>query len=162
MIEDLYAEKLAWFKQNEKPEVVLLIADNPERIKIVVAWTSLAVKHAEKLTKPKGDSAEEVWEWLWKNTKYSKKELIKNIGIHFSELALDGKLKPLIGNRILYPDGTVNSYVQRYLREQVVKLFEAKPKRLKRKSLVLRRFVQVIAGLVALHPYPQPSSLNSH
>ena len=25
---DLFTEKLEWFKQNEKPEVVLLIADN--------------------------------------------------------------------------------------------------------------------------------------
>jgi len=129
MNEDVYTEKLAWFKQNEKPEVVLLVADNPERIKIVVAWTNLAVKRAEKLTKPKGDSEKGAWEWLWKNTIYSKNELIDKIGIHFSELALDGKLKPLLGNRILYPDGTVNSYVQRYLREQVVKLFEAKPKK---------------------------------
>jgi hypothetical protein len=38
-------------------------------------------------------------------------------------------LKPLIGNRIIYPDGTVNSFVERYLRERVVKLFEAKPKK---------------------------------
>jgi hypothetical protein len=43
MNDDPYAEKLAWFKQNEKPEVVLVVADNPELIKIVVAWTSLAV-----------------------------------------------------------------------------------------------------------------------
>ncbi len=43
MIENLYAEKLARFKQNEKPEAVLLVADNPERIKIVIAWTNLVV-----------------------------------------------------------------------------------------------------------------------
>ena len=43
MSEDLYAEKLAWFKQNEKPEVVLLVADNPERVKLVLAWTNLYV-----------------------------------------------------------------------------------------------------------------------
>jgi len=37
MDEDLYVEKLDWFKQNERPEVVFLLADNPERIKIAVA-----------------------------------------------------------------------------------------------------------------------------
>jgi hypothetical protein len=37
------------------------------------------------------------------------------------------KLRSLIGNRILYPDGTVNSFAQRYLRERVLKLFQAKP-----------------------------------
>ena len=129
MIENLYAEKLAWFKQNERPEVVLLLADNLERIRIVVAWTNLDAKHAEKLTRLKGESEKEVWDWLWENTRYSKKELIEKTGIPLSESGLDSKMRSLIGNRILYPDGTINSFVQRYLREQVVKLFEAKSKR---------------------------------
>jgi hypothetical protein len=129
MAEDLFAEKLAWFKQNEKPEVVLLLADNPDLVKIVVAWTSLDVKRADKLTGLHGKSESEAWEWLWQNTNYLLSELKEKIGISFSELSLKNKLKPLIGNRIIYPDGTVNSFVQRYLREQVAKLFEAKQKR---------------------------------
>ena len=38
-------------------------------------------------------------------------------------------MRLLIANRILYPDGTANSFVQRYLREQVLELFDAKLKR---------------------------------
>ena len=129
MNEDLYTEKLAWFKQNEKPEAVLLVADNPERIKLVVAWSNLDVRRAERLTELRGESENEVWEWLWENTKYSRAELKEKIGVPLSELSLGIKMRPLIGNRVLYPDGTVNSFVQRYLREQVLKLFEAKPKR---------------------------------
>ena len=134
MDDDLYIEKLAWFKQNEKPEVVLVVADNPELIKIIIAWTSLGVTRAEKLTELKGDTENEVWEWLWENTKFSLVEFKEKIGIPFSELALENKLKPLIGNRVLYPDGMVNSFVQRYLREQVAKLFEAKRKRTVKKG----------------------------
>ena len=126
---DLYTEKLTWFKQDEKPEAVLLITDNPDLIKIVVAWVSLDVKRAEKLTRLPGESKSEIWEWLWQNTKYRLSELKEKIGVSFSELVLENKLKPLVGNRIIYPDGTVNSFVQRYLREQVLKLFEAKPKK---------------------------------
>lgn len=37
-------------------------------------------------------------------------------------------MRPLTGNRVLYPDGTVNSFVQRYLRQQVLKLFQTKAK----------------------------------
>ncbi len=129
MDDDSYADKLAWFKQNEKPELVLVVADNPELIKIVVAWTSLAVTRAEKLTELKSEIENEVWGWLWENARFSLPELKGKIGISFTELALENKLKPLIGNRVLYPDGTVNSFVQRYLREQVAKLFEAKQKR---------------------------------
>ncbi len=98
---------------------MLVVADNPEFIKIVVAGTSLDVKRADKLTRLPGESENDVWEWLWQNTKYLLSELKEKIGISFSELSLENKMKPLIGNRILYPDGTVNSFVQRYLREQV-------------------------------------------
>lgn len=128
-MEDIYTEKLAWFKQNEKPEAVLLIADNPELIKIVVAWTSLDVRRVDNLTRLPSESESEIWEWLWQNTKYSLPELKEKIGISFSEIALENKTKPLIGNRVIYPDGTVNSFVQRYLRERVLKLFETKPKK---------------------------------
>jgi hypothetical protein len=133
MTEDFYSEKLSGFKQNEKPEVVLLVADNPERIKLVIAWTNLNVGRVEKLTELKSETENELWEWLWVNTSYSRAELKETSGIG-SEIALEGKMKPLIGNRVIYPDGTVNSYIQRYLREQVVKLFEAKPKRLGEKT----------------------------
>lgn len=129
MSESLFAEKLNWFKQNEKPEAVLIVADNPELIRIIVAWSNLEVKRADKMTELKGDSENEVWEWLWENSRFSLTELKAKTGVPYSEPVLEQKMKPLIGNRILYPDGTVNSFVQRYLREQVVKLFEAKPKK---------------------------------
>ena len=134
MTEGLYAEKLKWFKQNERPEVVLLLSDNPDLVKIVIAWTSLDTKHADKLTGLPSGSESEVWSWLWENTIYSLKELKEKIGTSLSEIALENKMKTLIGNRIIYPDGTVNSFVERYLREQVVKLFEAKPKMLDKKN----------------------------
>ena len=130
---DSYTEKLNWFKQNEKPEVVLLLAENPDLVKIVVSWTSLDTKYGDKLSELLCNSESEVWEWLWENTTYSLKEQKDKIGTSLSENALEKKMKPLIGNRIIYPDGTLNSFVERYLREQVIKLFEAKSKRPVRK-----------------------------
>jgi len=128
MDEDLYFNKLAWFKQNEKPEVVLLVTDDMERTKLIIAWTNLNVGCVEQPSALKDESENEIWDWLWKNTTYSRAELKEKSGVA-SETSLEIKMKPLIGNRILYPDGTINSYVQRYLREQVIKLFEAKPKK---------------------------------
>lgn len=125
----IFAEKLAYFKQNEKPEVVLLVADNPELIRIIIAWTNIDVKCIDKLTQLKSDSEREVWEWLWQNTRFSLTELKEKVDISVADYVLERRMKPLIGNRILYPDGTMNSYVQRYLKERVVKLFEVKSKR---------------------------------
>lgn len=133
MSEDLFAEKLDWFKQNEKPEAVLVIADNLEFIKIIIAWTNLEVRCADKLTELANESEYEVWEWLWENASFSLTEFKKKVGVPYSESVLESKIRPLIGNKVLYPDGTVNSFVQRYLRERVLKLFEAKPNKLNKK-----------------------------
>ena len=129
MNKDLYAEKVARFKQSEKPEAVLVVADNPDYIKITIAWTNLDIKRVNKLSSLYGESESAIWEWLWKNARFSVAELKEKVGISCSEEVLENKMKPLIGNRIIYPDGTVNSFVQRYLREKVLKLFEAKPKK---------------------------------
>jgi hypothetical protein len=123
---DLFIEKLAGFKQNEKPEAVLLIADEPERIKIIIAWTNTQVVQADNLTALVNTSEKEIWAWLWENTFYSADELKEKIDASFSEKGLENKMKPLIGNYIIYPDGMINSYVQRYLREKIINLFERK------------------------------------
>jgi len=128
---DAYEEKLKWFKENEKPEAVLFVGDDPEMIKVVIAWPNMVVKRAEHMTPPEGNSESKIWDWLWSNTVYSREELIAKSGLN--PYAFDGKLAPLIGNRVLYQDGTVNSFVERYLRERVLKLFDAKPTRVKKR-----------------------------
>jgi len=124
---DLFTERLRWFKENENPEVVLLVADDPEFTKIVVAWTSLDVRPVEKPLPPPGESEREIWDWLWANARYSLEDLAETSSL--TAPLVKRKLKPLIGNRVLHPDGTVNSFVQRYLRERVLKLFDAKPRK---------------------------------
>ena len=131
MNDDLYGEKLAYFKGKEQPEVVLLIGDDLDLIKIIVAWANTTVVRAKRPTSLRGDSESEVWEWLWRNAEYSRDDLLAKSAL--SEYTFDKKLTPLIGNRVLYPDGTVNSFVQRYLRDRVLKLFAAKPKRAAKK-----------------------------
>jgi len=124
MDEDLYAQKLAWFNRNESPEAVLLIADDPEFTKIVVAWTSLDVRPVDKPSRFPSESEREMWDWLWANARYSLDDLAERSGL--TAPLVERRLKPLVGNRVLYPDGTVNSFLQRYLRERVLRLFDAK------------------------------------
>ena len=124
---DLFAERLRRFKEKENPEAVLVIADDPEFTKIVVAWTSLDVRPAEKPSQFPGESEHEIWDWLWANARYSLADLAERSGLTVP--LIERKLKPLVGNRVLYPDGTVNSFVQRYLRERVLKLFDTKPRK---------------------------------
>ena len=132
--EDLFIEKLSWFKQNEQPEAVLLMADEAERIKIIIAWTNTQVIQAENLTELVNTSEKGIWAWLWENTFFSREEFLGAIGTAFSDAGLEKKMRPLIGNRIIYPDGTLNSYVQRYLREKISKLFESKTRKTAKKA----------------------------
>jgi len=127
MAEDIFVQKLEAFKQNEKPEIVLLVADNPELIKTIIAWTNTTVGRTEDVSSLRDDSENATWEWLWSNATFSEEELLAKSGQ--SRHRFNEELKKLIGNRILYPDGTVNSFVQRYLREKVLNLFEARPKK---------------------------------
>ncbi len=113
---------------------MLVIADNQEFIKIVLSWANLEVHCSENLTELPGESDSRIWEWLWTNARYSLKELKEKTGVAYSESVLEDRLKPLIGNRVLYPDGTVNSFVQRYLRERVLRLFESKRPNTKRRE----------------------------
>jgi hypothetical protein len=91
MTEDLYTEKLNWFKHNERPEVVLLLVDNPDLVRIIVAWTNLDVKREEKLTDSPVESESEPWKWLWQNTNYRLDELKEKTGTYLSEIALGTK-----------------------------------------------------------------------
>jgi hypothetical protein len=86
------------------------------------------IKRLENITELNSQSENKIWDWLWKNIGYSKSELKEKSDIA-SEIVLENRMKPLVGNRIIYPDGTISSYVQRYLRDQVVKLFDVKPKK---------------------------------
>ncbi len=132
-LNDLYLENLARFKQHEKPEAVLVIADNLKRIGIAVAWGNLDIHCSDNLTEIQNESEHGIWDWLWENTEFSFSELKIKAGLPCHESVVPELLAPLIGNRVIYPDGTVNSYVQRYLRERVLSMFEAGKKKAAKK-----------------------------
>lgn len=124
MRRNAWLDKLNGFKDSERPEAVLLVAGNSQLTGIVVAWTSTNVSRARRLTKCNGSDDETVWHWLWENVRYSKEEFISKSGV--AEAAFENKLNALIGNRVLYPDGTINAFVQRYLRAKVLRLLDVK------------------------------------
>lgn len=134
MNDQLFSEKLAQFKSDEKPEVVLLLGENADLVRITVAWTNTMTCRTKGLASPpKSDNQNAWWDWLWENTTYSRQELMEKACQ--SVQGFDLKLRSLIGNRILYPDGTINAFAQRYLRERVLRLFQAKPSAPRKKAL---------------------------
>lgn len=129
---DIFETVLDNFKTNETPESVLVVGDDPDLIKVVLSWPNIPICRVEDdiaFIEEWNDINK--WEWLWRCVQYRKSDLEKAVGNSHN---LDKKVKVLITNRILYPDGTVHSYVTRYLRDRVVKLFETKPRARTRKT----------------------------
>jgi hypothetical protein len=121
MKRNLWSERLEQVKQQERPEAVLLVAGSTELTRIAVAWSGTHVVRAKRLTTCRRDDEEGVWRWLWNNAEYSKAEFLSRIPV--SGKNTEQKFSALIANRVLYPDGSVNSFVERYLREKVLGLF---------------------------------------
>ena len=103
MSDDIYAEKLAWFKENEKPEAVLLVGDDPEKIRIVVAWTNMTVERAENLSRLNVGSGGDVWDWLWQNTRFSQEKMAAQ-SMEFSVGTSATRLEAGKNPRILEPN----------------------------------------------------------
>jgi len=55
MNENEFHNRLNFFKSNEKPEVVLLVADDPKKIRVVVAWSNMLVQQKVHPTLLNGD-----------------------------------------------------------------------------------------------------------
>ena len=78
-------------------------------VSILAAWTRCDVRPRRRITRRSASTDGEAWQWLWKNTCLSKDALRDASGVPAKRL--EAKLDALIANRIIYPDGTVNSFV---------------------------------------------------
>ena len=100
---------------------MLLVAGNPELIRIVVAWPQAQAVRAKRLTKFSATSEEDSWAWLWENAHFDREKFL--VRIPNSNKRTQANFDALIANRVLYPDGTANRYVERYLKGRVLALF---------------------------------------
>jgi hypothetical protein len=123
MRKDRWKERLNAFKGKECPEAVLMLAGagQDELMRIAVAWRQTDITRAKRLSKLKSEGDEELWSWLWENVRYERTALLARIP--GAAARTEKNLDALIANRILYPDSTLNAYVERYLRQRVLKLF---------------------------------------
>ncbi len=120
-----FKEKLALCKREEKAEVVLLLAQDKPLVRLLLAWEKIPVRRRRRFSDvPDGVSDHRNWEWLWENVSFSMEDLATVSGTS-SELA-EKNLAVLQGNRLIYPDGTLNKYAAQYLKTKVLGLFRVK------------------------------------
>lgn len=116
----LYQSELASFKAKETPDSVLLLDAGLWRF--LIAWKNLSLSRKRRLSIPVGRDEKSMWQWLWENASFSVDELALLAGACVKET--EEKLKMLSGVRMVYPDGTLNSYVEKLLKARVVMLFK--------------------------------------
>ncbi|MCB9102622.1 MAG: hypothetical protein H6684_08550 [Deltaproteobacteria bacterium] len=98
----------------ETPDVILLIADNAIALKLIVAWKTVDVQN------PDEDQEFSTLRDMWKETTFEWKQWYTNAGLSPHENQRIGQC--LIANGIVYPDGTMNQMVQKYINTQIADL----------------------------------------
>lgn len=121
MAKSKWSETLNGFKHDARPDVVLMVAGQSELMRIALAWKQTRVTRARRVTRLRGSSEADAWSWLWENTRYDRVALLGRIPN--ATARTERNLNALIASRVLYPDGTINPFVERYLKERVVRLF---------------------------------------
>ena len=118
---DLWNERLRQFKEQERPETVLVVAGNSELTRVVTAWMGIKTSRKKRVSPCERQDDDTVWRWLWKNTNIPEDWFYSRIAGSGERAARNFAV--LVANHVLYPDGTVNGFVERYLREKVLSLF---------------------------------------
>lgn len=114
-MQEIYERVLKKLKGQARPEAVLVVKGDPELIRILVSWPNIEISPRSYISPLSDSSSAASWGWLWKNTDYSQDDLRTNCGV--DEESLKAKLAVLIGNRIIYPDGSVNPHVAKFLEQ---------------------------------------------
>ena len=108
--------------ENEHPDVVLLISDNPDAHRMLVSWKNLPKNNHDDKQKPVN------LEYVWRNIDFDIEQWASIARVH-TGLAKDIS-KMLIANNLIYPDGTLNQFVQKFLNSLVIaRISKAKPKK---------------------------------
>jgi hypothetical protein len=113
------------FRHSEKAEAVLLVAQDAQLVRLLLAWERTPVRRKRRLSKMPGSGSDRSrWEWLWENVSYSVDDLAKLSGLSVDQV--EKQMAVLRGNGLAHPDGTVNRYAAQYLKTKVLALFKAK------------------------------------
>jgi hypothetical protein len=105
-------ELLKYFKKTEAAENIIPLVESEELRNGLVAWKSVAIKYKDNSECELKDEASR-WDWMWNQVEYDVKKFGVVAGIapqHAQQLLIR-----LQGLRLIYPDGTVNSFASKYL-----------------------------------------------
>lgn len=116
-----FEQAIEKFKELESPEDVLPLlgkeAKHEQLRQLLVAWQKISIKRVKK-TEYRGSDSDmvELWKWMWEQVYYDREEL-KQISMIQGDI--DNLMKVLVGNRIIYPDGTISTFARKVLQQMI-------------------------------------------
>jgi len=105
-------------QEDARMEVIHPLLADPILRNLVVAWSLTPVEFTEPEKAPPTEEALR-WEWLWGGTRFKREDLAAVLQIEV--IRLDPLLQRAIAFRLIYPDGTANSYAIKFIRTEVAK-----------------------------------------
>ena len=117
-------DELARFKTAEVPESAVMIADDQDAKKVVIAWQFCPIE----ITREPGDlgelSVNERWDALWDCISFDRDAFAARAGVN--RLVLNQKLEMVRSSRLIYPDGTVSRVARAIISGDLVRQYSKK------------------------------------
>ncbi len=109
-----FGEVLAEFKKMESDcvENVSPLLEESSLRNALVAWKSVAIQYKPASDCPHKEETQR-WNWLWQQIEYDQSTFGTVSGAKPAEVV--GLITRLIGLRLVYPDGTINTMARQYL-----------------------------------------------
>ncbi|MCC6156902.1 MAG: hypothetical protein IT350_02540 [Deltaproteobacteria bacterium] len=106
-----FEEIVEALRAKESPDAIILIAENPRAQKLVVAWKTVEIRRLAV-----SDSCQS-GRGPWGSIEFDRQQWYRHAGLSPFEGQRDAEC--LIANSIVYPDGTIHEYVQKFLNSLV-------------------------------------------
>lgn len=118
-----FGEILAETKKNEDPENIVPLIEDERLRNAVVAWKSVTISFKSNQDCPlTGEVAQ--WNWLWSQIEYDQQTFGVVAGLKPQDV--EPVLTRLIGLRLVYPDGTINTFAKQYLQAIIMSRLSGK------------------------------------
>jgi len=124
----MLGEILDAFKKDEAAESIYPLLNEPSLCNALVAWRSVSIRYKKASECPALDEPGR-WEWLWDQVEFDVGSFGVVAGCPGGEVA--NLLNRLKGLRLIYPDGTLNSYAKQYLSQLIMLKLQGKRKNAK-------------------------------
>jgi len=112
-----FGEVLQEFKSSESPESIVPLIEGSSLRSGLVAWKSVAITNKASEDCPHKDDVSK-WNWLWTCVSYDTGGFGIVAGVRVQDANI--LLHRLIGLRLVYPDGTINTYAKQYLQSIII------------------------------------------